>query len=216
MRRSPAWLVILLGVALAGCSGDGATTTAGPASLASFELEPFAGDGFTMSLPAAWTVVEASDMVAGGVGEVIEEELAATLESEALAAQVTAMFESGAFKMFAFDLLGSSPGFVDNLNVLVLPRSGLTPEGILSMNLQQMQDYMNATIVESEIQSRPGGQTVFFRYRATPQGGHAIEGLSATVLTADQEWTLTMSATDVDHLEEVFTAMVDSFRQGGE
>lgn len=213
MRRAVSLLSPLLVILISACSGGAATTTTGVPSLASFELEPFAGDGFTMSLPAAWTVVEASDMVAGGLGEGIEEELAATLESEALASQVAAMFESGAFRMFAFDILGSSAGFVDNLNVLVLPRSGLTADGLLSVNLQQMQDYLQATVVESEIQSRPGGQTIYLRFHQTPQGGDTIEGLSATILTADQEWTLTMSATDVDHLEEVFAAMVDSFRE---
>jgi hypothetical protein len=215
-RRTLSLLVVSLLVA--GCSDDAATpaTTGTPAvtssTAAAVGTEPFVGEGFTMLVPSDWTVVSGDDFRSGELQELIAEGLAETVESEAFADQIGALFAQGV-RMFAFDFRNAAPEFVDNVNVIVLPRSPLDAAGLISVGVQQLETYLGATIVSTEVQQLPGGEAVVIRYL---QGtAPVLEQVGVTVITATQEWTITLSAIDADRHEAIFTTMLDSFREAG-
>lgn len=222
MRRL-AWMlpVLLVSVIAAGCGDDDAasttTTSQTPAVVVdSVELELYAGEGFEILLPARWTIIGASDLSAGGLAAVIEEgmsgmDLPEGMDAGAFADQIAALFAQGG-KLFALDVIGSSPGFVDNINIVALPLPGLTIEGLLAVTVQQFEDIFGATVTSSAVEQLPAGEAAVVRYRGfTP----LIEGVSVTILTDTQQWAITLSATDADRLDAVFAAMLDSFREVG-
>jgi len=223
MRRLASWLVCLLIVTvgpLAACSGDDAATTttsqAPSSAVDSFELELYAGEGFEILLPSRWTVVGADDISSGGLAALIEEgmagmDLPAGMDSDAFAGQIATLFEQGG-KLFALDVVGSSPEFVDNINIVMLPLPGLTIERLLAVTVQQFEDVFGATVTSSEVERLPAGEAALVRYHGfTP----VIEGISVTILTATQQWAITLSASDADRLDAMFAAMLDSFREAG-
>lgn len=219
MRRLVLWLSPLLILVFA-CSGDDAASTTnsqGPSGVVdSFELELYAGEGFEILLPSRWTVVGADDLSSGGLTALIEEgmsgmDLPDGMDADAFADQIATLFAQGG-KLFALDAIGSSPGFVDNVNIVALPLPGLTIEGLLAVTVQQFEDIFGATVTSSEVEQLPAGEAAVVRYRGfTP----VIEGISVTILTDTQQWAITLSATDADRLDAVFAAMLDSFREVG-
>jgi hypothetical protein len=219
MRRLASWLSPLI-VLIAACSGGVAATTttsrAPTSAVDSFQLEPYSGEGFEILLPSRWTVVGADDITSGGLAALIEEgmsgmDLPAGMDSDAFADQIAALFAQGG-KLFALDVIGSSPGFVDNINIIMLPLPGLTAEGVLAVTVQQFEDVFGATVTSSEVEQLPAGEAAVVRYRGfTP----VIEGISVTILTDTQQWAITLSASDADRLDAMFVAMLESFREVG-
>jgi hypothetical protein len=95
---------------------------------------------------------------------------------------------------------------------VVLPLPGLTIEGLLAVTVQQFEDVFGATVTSSEVERLPAGEATLVRYHGfTP----VIEGISVTILTATQQWAITLSASDADRLDAMFAAMLDSFREVG-
>jgi len=219
MRHLASMLPILLvSVIAAGCGDDATTTTSAGSSVVvdSFDLELYAGEGFEILLPSRWTVVGADDISSGGLAALIEEgmagmDLPAGMDSDAFAGQIATLFEQGG-KLFALDVVGSSPEFVDNINIVMLPLPGLTIERLLAVTVQQFEDVFGATVTSSEVERLPAGEAALVRYHGfTP----LIEGISVTILTATQQWAITLSASDADRLDAMFAAMLDSFREVG-
>lgn len=192
-------LLLALLLAATSCSDDGSGSTT------SLELAAYQGDGFSMLLPAGWTIVTGADVDFA----TLFEDAGDFAHSEALAQQVTAAFERGG-KLFAIDLSTAASGFATNLNIIELPLPALGITEVERVTVQQFEDLVGATDVSSEIRSLPAGEAAIVRYRMP---GDTSRGISVTLLTQSTQWVITVSARDVDPLSDGFTSMIESFRE---
>jgi hypothetical protein len=202
-------LLAVLLIAVAGCSDDesGSSSLPGssPADSAPLELEDYRGDGFSMLLPAGWTIVTAADVdfatLFADAGDFAD--------SEALARQVAAAFEQGG-KLFAIDLSTAASGFPTNINIIELPLPALTIAEVQAVTVQQFEDLLGATEISSEIRRLPAGEAVIVSYRMPAYGN---QGIGVTLLTEANQWVITLSALDLAPLSDAFRSMIESFRE---
>jgi len=158
-----------------------------------------------MLLPAAWTLVSPSDMDF----DTLLDEMGEILDSEVLERQAREAYEQGG-KLFAFDFLGGTPGFADNISIVELPLTGFPAVTIEAATVQLLESLVEGAEVSSEIRDVPAGEAIFIWYRLPAMGA---EGISATVLTDTTQWVITYGARDTGPLADVFETMVDSFRE---
>ena len=159
--------------------------------------------GFSVLLPEDWVVIDAHDVDLGEGFEAFGDAMPPGLEDQAFAA-----FDQGG-ALFAFDVAGSSPGFLDNINIIHGPAWVSDAAAVETMTVQQLGAF-GAVDVVSEVSLLPAGEAVFVWYRLPTFGN---EGISVTIITEDEHWTMTLSATDVDPLEAMFDAVVESFHE---
>jgi hypothetical protein len=167
--------------------------------------EQFNGDGFTVAVPAEWVSLGPDDLDFGEVVDAGVEE--AGLEDEFLAEAAASAFEQGGLLM-AFDFVNSSPSFVDNINVIRLPSSPLSPSGMAEVTEAQYEAF-GATDVGSELVTVPAGQGAVITY-TLPQFGN--EGISLIVLGEEYDWVVTISASDLVTATIDADVVFDSFR----
>jgi hypothetical protein len=205
-------LLAVLVITVASCSDDGSGSSSSPdsspADSAPLELEMYQGDGFSMLLPAGWTIVTAADVNF----TTLFEDAGDFADSEALARQVTAAFERGG-KLFAIDLSTAGSGFATNLNIIELPLPALAIAEVEAVTVQQFEDLVGAGEVSSEIARLPAGEAVVVSYRMPAYGN---QGIGATLLTETTQWVITLSALDLSPLSEAFWSMIDSFRESAQ
>jgi hypothetical protein len=199
----------LLGPALALClvviaCGDDDTSSSGDAGA---EYQSFAGDGFSLDLPTAWTVITPDDLDVEEIMATGLEELG--LDGGSTADAIATRFASGV-RVFAFDVAGSSPGFVDNFNLLQAPRPPFDPAELMELNTAEIEQ-AGWTILESELRSLPAGDGFFMHFEFT--NGIAAQGaLSHTLITDDAQWVLTFTASDPQRARAEFEHIAESFR----
>jgi hypothetical protein len=211
LSRSRLLLLALVVIAVASCSdGSGSASPTGspPADSAPLELETYQGDGFSMLLPAGWTIVTAGDVdfttLFADAGDFAD--------SEALAQQVSAAFEQGG-KLFAIDLSTAASGFATNINVIELPLPALTIAEVEAVTVQQFEDLVGATEVSSEVRRLPAGEAAVVSYRMPAYGN---QGIGVTLLTESTQWVITLSALDLSPLSDAFWSMIESFRESAQ
>jgi hypothetical protein len=220
IRSAGIWLLLL--AAVTACSGDGAdpppttataaetvttsATTVGPTATTTLpsDLEIYDGDGFSVLLPAGWTILDADDV---SVDQLLED-VADMLEAGMVDA-IGAMFEQGG-RIIAFDFENADPSFVTNINILEAPLPPFPIETVESVTAEQLQSVLGATIVDSGIRTTAAGEVVIVRY-SSPETD--TEGISATLLTESTQWAITLSARSVAPFATRFDAIVDSFTE---
>ena len=181
----------------ASCSGDG--------SGQSLELEVYQGEGFSMLLPAGWTIVTAADVDFA----TLFEDAGDFAHTEALAEQVTAAFERGG-KLFAIDFSSAASGFATSLSIVELPLPALSITAVETVTVQQFEDLLGATDITSEVRNLPAGEAAIVRYRMPASTN---QGIAVTLLTPSTQWVITLSALDVGPLSDGFGRMITSFRE---
>ena len=212
LLRSRLLLLAVLVIAVASCSDDdsGSSSSPGssPADSAPLELETYQGDGFSMLLPAGWTIVTAADVDF----TTLFEDAGDFADSEALVQQVTAAFEQGG-KLFAIDLSTAASGFATTINIIELPLPALTIAEVEAVTVQQFEDLVGASDVSSEIRTLPAGEAAVVSYRMPAYGN---QGIGVTLLTESTQWVITLSALDLSPLSDAFWTMIESFRESAQ
>ena len=111
--------------------------------------------------------------------------------------------------LYAFNFSGASPLFVDNINVIHGP-AWLTDAAAVEAGTVAQFGALGAVDIVSEVRLLPAGETVFVWYRFPEIG---CEGIGVTIITEDEHWAITLSATEVGPLEAMFDAVVESFHE---
>ena len=209
MKRLALGIVLLL--VLAACGDDDAATTITISPEASaLGLEVYQGDGFSILMPDSWFVLEGDDIDIEAMFEGLPESFGEDIPASFLE-QAEFMFSQGGAKIWAFDFLGASPVFTDNLLIVVSALPPLRISEVESINVQDV-EAIGASDIESEIRSLPAGEAVIFRYNQPASLGGG-QGTSVILLTETAQWSFTLTALDLDRHSEVFELMIESFRE---
>jgi len=97
---------------------------------------------------------------------------------------------------------------VDNINILRTPSAPLTASGLAKFSADQFESF-GATNISSEIQVLPAGEAVVIRYQL-PEFGSA--GISHTILADEHNWSITISARDLESMSIDPEIVANSFR----
>ena len=181
-----------------------AATTTPPLAEAPAGLEVFGGPdvGFTMWVPEGWETMDPSnfdpDVLAEALGDSFD---------EAIAEMVEGSFASGAL-LFAMDP-SQTDGFFNNINVISVPATGFTADGVANMLAAQMEELVNAEDVTAEAVEVAAGEAARVTY-SLPDFGN--EGVLYQIFADDTEWVVTFSMADVDSFDHDVDELINSFQ----
>lgn len=159
-------------------------------------------DGFEIALPDDWTIFGQADIDVDQLMSGVDGSSFADIQD-----QITSLFEQGGVLM-AFDFERGSAEFVDNINILRTPPTPLTASGLAKLAAEQFESF-GAINISTEVQVLPAGETAVVRYQL-PEFGSA--GISYTIVADERNWSITISARDLESMSIDPEIVANSFR----